>query len=328
MADIDLRPLIRRSRGVSPPATPAVGDETRMMTRSGAPARPRRSRASRENAAAVLGRLNRMIERQVPAFAETAHVGQRTVSPGLAAAIGNAQQGVQRRLQGDGSAPRWPPCRRPCWRSCRQRKQALKRAPTSPVERATIEIVALLFQSILTEERIPAVGAGVVRAAADAGAAGGGGRAGLLRHHRPPGAAADRPHGRLRDGLRGVGARGQRRARNRDQAHRAGGRGLPRHRSSGVPDRADRVRALPRELLQERRRHAQGRVAGAAGRTARDAGDPVHDRAAQAAQRGAGAGGRAPVPVPGLGRRDGHHRGAQRCAERAHQGDARGRRPT
>ena len=36
-----------------------------------------------------------------------------------------------------------------------QRKQALKQAATTPVERATIEIVALLFQSILTEERIP-----------------------------------------------------------------------------------------------------------------------------------------------------------------------------
>jgi len=37
-----------------------------------------------------------------------------------------------------------------------QRKQALKQAAATPVERATIEIVALLFQSILTEERIPA----------------------------------------------------------------------------------------------------------------------------------------------------------------------------
>ena len=34
--------------------------------------------------------------------------------------------------------------------------QALKQAAATPVERATIEIVALLFQSILTEDRIPA----------------------------------------------------------------------------------------------------------------------------------------------------------------------------
>jgi hypothetical protein len=37
-----------------------------------------------------------------------------------------------------------------------QRKQALKAAATTPVERATIEIVALLFQSILMEDAIPA----------------------------------------------------------------------------------------------------------------------------------------------------------------------------
>jgi hypothetical protein len=55
-----------------------------------------------------------------------------------------------------------------------QRKQALKKAAATPEERATIEIVALLFQSILTEDRIPASGARVVCAAADAGAARGG----------------------------------------------------------------------------------------------------------------------------------------------------------
>ena len=48
----------------------------------------------------------------------------------------------------------------------------------------------------------PGRGARVVCAAADAGAARGGHRARLLRHPRPPGAPPDRPHGRLRDGLR------------------------------------------------------------------------------------------------------------------------------
>ena len=44
-------------------------------------------------------------------------------------------------------------------RSCstrHQRRTALKRAAATPEERATIEIVALLFQSLLTEDRIPA----------------------------------------------------------------------------------------------------------------------------------------------------------------------------
>ena len=38
-----------------------------------------------------------------------------------------------------------------------QHKNALKAAAGTPVERATIEIVAMLFQSLLTEERLPAV---------------------------------------------------------------------------------------------------------------------------------------------------------------------------
>ena len=37
-----------------------------------------------------------------------------------------------------------------------QSRQLLKKAAATPVERATIEVVALLFQHILTEERLPA----------------------------------------------------------------------------------------------------------------------------------------------------------------------------
>src|SRR6218665_1849407 len=76
-------------------------------------------------------------------------------SAGLKNAIADAQQGIQRRLnagQAAGEAVSTPALMDELY----QRKQALKSAATSPVERATIEIVALLFQSILTEERIPA----------------------------------------------------------------------------------------------------------------------------------------------------------------------------
>ena len=93
----------------------------------------------------------------MPGFAETARVGQqRTVVAGLADAIDQAQQGLQRRIErterrrGHGHAS---PA---LLEELHQRKQALKQAAETPVERATIEIVALLFQSILTEERIPA----------------------------------------------------------------------------------------------------------------------------------------------------------------------------
>ena len=156
LAEIDLRPLIRRTRGGAAVSgySGVVSEETRLMTRSGAPA-PVASEAA-DNATAVLQRLNRMIERQVPAFAETTNVGTRTVSPGLSQAIGHAQQGVQRRLQAaEGRDPNAPTVSPALLEELQARKQALKRAAETPAERATIEIVALLFQSILTEERIP-----------------------------------------------------------------------------------------------------------------------------------------------------------------------------
>jgi hypothetical protein len=155
LAEIDLRPLIRRTRGatVNTGYAGLVNDETRLMTRN-AGATP--SMPAGGEAVAVLSRLNRMIERQVPAFADTAHAGRRTVSPNLSAAIGNAQQGLQRRLQPADGSPHVATLSPALLEEMQARKQALKRAAETPVERATIEIVALLFQAILTEERIPA----------------------------------------------------------------------------------------------------------------------------------------------------------------------------
>ena len=80
-------------------------------------------------------------------------------SPRLNAAIAEAQEGVARRLasaaaaDGGGRAVVSTPA---LLEELHQRKQALKQAATTPVERATIEIVALLFQSILMEDAIPA----------------------------------------------------------------------------------------------------------------------------------------------------------------------------
>jgi len=156
LPDIDLRPLIRRSRGGATTGYAGlVHDETRLMTRSGSAGVGSDVHGpGGDNAMAVLSRLNRMIERQVPAFADTTRAGhRRTVSPALADAIGQAQQGLQRRIERNeaGSATVSPQL----LEELNLRKQALKRAAETPVERATIEIVALLFQSILTEERIP-----------------------------------------------------------------------------------------------------------------------------------------------------------------------------
>jgi hypothetical protein len=170
---VDLRPFIKRSAnsawvgslasGVhSLSGAPSsghgrlgVGDETRLMTRTGALAR------GIDHAEAVLGRLNKLIGRQLPEFVATQQAGapHAPASPALRAAISDAQQGIARRLAPPGGGARTDAgaVSTPAMlEELHQRKQALKQAATTPVERATIEIVALLFQSILTEERIPA----------------------------------------------------------------------------------------------------------------------------------------------------------------------------
>jgi hypothetical protein len=186
LPEVDLRPFIRRSRtnpqaplgwaagtGATPQgslygsATAAgfdptvnggfvrtghgggVGEETRLMTRA-APL-PR----SGEHAEAVLLRLNRLVGRHLPHFGQSAPAGHTALSPGLAQAIDSAQTGVRRRFSA--TTQRAMQVTTPAMlEDLHQRKQALKKAAATPEERATIEIVALLFQSILTEDRIPA----------------------------------------------------------------------------------------------------------------------------------------------------------------------------
>ncbi len=142
------------------PARPAasVGDETRMMTRAGPLGR------GSDHAEAVLGRLNRLVGRHLPGFADTAQA--RPVTEALSLAINNAQQHLRRRFTPPaGSAPggMGGPAHAVTvvtgpmlLEELQQNKQALKQAASTPAERATIEIVAMMFQSILTEDRIPA----------------------------------------------------------------------------------------------------------------------------------------------------------------------------
>ena len=177
LPEVDLRPFIRRSRavatrgfgnsgstgstaagftasgrGASPDrgAAGEVGEETRMMTRAGTLAR------GMDHAEAVLGRLNRLVGRQLPEFAVTSSNPPST-SPRLNSAIAEAQQSIARRLSlaGDARTAAGPVGTPALLEEVNRRKEALKQAAATPVERATIEIVALLFQSILTEERIP-----------------------------------------------------------------------------------------------------------------------------------------------------------------------------
>ncbi len=133
----------------------AVGEETRLMTRAAPLAR------SRENAEAVLGRLNRLIGRHVPQFASSTKTQglARPPSPlsaGLARAIDFAEQGIRQRFAPSTQQGEYIVTTPVMLEELHQRKQLLKKAAATPEERATIEIVALLFQSILTEDRIPA----------------------------------------------------------------------------------------------------------------------------------------------------------------------------
>ena len=127
-----------------------VGEETRMMTRAGGLHR------GADPAEAVINRLNRLVGRQLPEFGDTSR-SAAPASPALNAAINQAQQGIARRLappSGGGHAAQVSTPQ--LLEELQQRKQALKAAAATPIERATIEIVALLFQSILTEDTIPA----------------------------------------------------------------------------------------------------------------------------------------------------------------------------
>jgi len=184
MPEIDLRPFIRRTRNAAF-AAPAAGGaatafaNTGMPTRSaglapGAAAEQARGRVAEEtramtrtgdapvpspgsdHAEAVLGRLNRLISRQLPEFVATAPAGQtRPASPGLNAAMADVQQGLTRQYGADGGHV--PVMDTPqLLEELSARKRVLKEAAAGPGERATIEIVALLFQSLLAEERIPA----------------------------------------------------------------------------------------------------------------------------------------------------------------------------
>jgi hypothetical protein len=84
--------------------------------------------------------------------------GVGNASPRLMGAIRHAQESFQRRPDAAGSTSGSPAPRALEEIGARQQafKQVLKQAADSPAERATIEIVAMMFQNILTEERIPA----------------------------------------------------------------------------------------------------------------------------------------------------------------------------
>ncbi|MBT9463756.1 DUF1631 family protein [Hydrogenophaga sp.] len=131
-----------------------VQDETRMMTNASPLAR------ARMRAQGVVGRLRRMLIDKVGGDFEATQI--LPPSPGL-------QQAMQRVMPGDSAGAGFYVSgnSRPgavymdathverAATSLRQRTAELKQAASTPTEKATIEVVALMFQSILAEERIP-----------------------------------------------------------------------------------------------------------------------------------------------------------------------------
>jgi len=141
---------VTKSQVSQVPARPGGGKPSLAGLGSGAPASP----------AAETGASR-------PSLADAAPGGgpggpASPASPRLMGAIKHAQESLQRRPavaatggseSGGQSAPR---ALEEIGARNQAFKQVLKQAANSPAERATIEIVAMMFQSILTEERIPA----------------------------------------------------------------------------------------------------------------------------------------------------------------------------
>jgi hypothetical protein len=141
-------PLAFGNSGLQPMGQPY--DETRLLTQQ-----PGLSRAALQSQQ-LMGQLNEAVGRQVPQFGHAATASQgAAISPGLGQAIAQVDQTLRARGEGagPGGAAASPAA---VLQDLQQSKQQLKQAASSPVERATIEIVALLFQSILMEERLPA----------------------------------------------------------------------------------------------------------------------------------------------------------------------------
>ncbi|MDO8719247.1 MAG: DUF1631 family protein [Polaromonas sp.] len=173
MAEIDLRPLVRRtpSAGVEnsgfrggperapEPAQPAgagnpVFDETRMQTSSTPLAR------ARMRAQGVIGSLKRLLSAQDSGFDKSP---SRQASLPLAEAMASLQRskdpGLEDTVLADSQGPGHVNAQahvNEAMSAVRERASALKQVASTASEKATIEIVALMFQSILAEDRIPA----------------------------------------------------------------------------------------------------------------------------------------------------------------------------
>jgi hypothetical protein len=137
----------------SPEATGPVYDETRMQTATTPLAR------ARMRAQGVMGQLKRLLTNQVAGFDDTR---PNQASPQLAQAMASVERAGRKRrertLLADAQGQIYGQAQvDQAVGALRERTSKLKEAASTSSEKATIEIVALMFQSILAEDRIPAV---------------------------------------------------------------------------------------------------------------------------------------------------------------------------
>lgn len=137
------------------PTGPGQGvyDETRMQTATTPLAR------ARMRAQGVMGQLKRLLTNQAAGFDDTRPA---QASPQLAQAMASVEQaqetGAERTLLADAQGQVYGQAHvDQAVGVLRERTTKLKEAASTSSEKATIEIVALMFQSILAEDRIPAV---------------------------------------------------------------------------------------------------------------------------------------------------------------------------
>ena len=132
-----------------------VHDETRLMTHSSPLAR------ARMRAQGVVGRLRRLLADKIGGDFEATQL--LPTSPRLQQAMHEVMPiPVPDVIQSTGSGGTLRAATMDATHVAqaatvlRQRTNELKQAASTPSEKATIEVVALMFQSILAEERIPA----------------------------------------------------------------------------------------------------------------------------------------------------------------------------
>jgi hypothetical protein len=155
--EINLRPFVHRSRDSMLACFSENYAKTDIMPDRVSAAKPAHHNMNLHEAGeAVFGRLNPLVNQELPGFS-LAQMASKTALPRLNEAIISDRKNMAepsiKAVEGALAAPSTAMID-----DLQRRKRPPKKAAAPPpMERATIELVAMLFQSILTEDRIPAI---------------------------------------------------------------------------------------------------------------------------------------------------------------------------